>query len=108
MLVPMVATLTKKDTGQGSRIYLPVPVENALVFLGDPHAAISDGIITGTGIECSMKERGCSESSNPDWVCMDSPLEEAGFEPVWGFIIAGAVPASKRPCQSFWECPGRC
>jgi acetamidase/formamidase len=28
-----------------------------LVFFGDPHAAISDGIITGTGIECSMNVR---------------------------------------------------
>jgi amidase len=32
-------------------------VEDALVFFGDPHAAISDGIITGTGIECSMNVR---------------------------------------------------
>jgi hypothetical protein len=38
----------------GSRVYLPVLVEDALVFFGDPHAAISDGIITRTGIECSM------------------------------------------------------
>jgi len=27
--------------GQGSRVFLPVPVEDALVFFGDPHAAIS-------------------------------------------------------------------
>jgi hypothetical protein len=39
---------------RGSRVYLPVLVEDALVFFGDPHAAISDGIITRTGIECSM------------------------------------------------------
>jgi amidase len=49
----------QKDAGQGSRVYLPVLVEDALVFFGDPHAAISDGIITGTGIECSMKVRAC-------------------------------------------------
>ena len=47
----------QKDAGQGSRIYLPVLVEDALVFFGDPHAAISDGIITGTGIECGMNVR---------------------------------------------------
>jgi amidase len=47
----------QKDAGQGSRAYLPVLVEDALVFLRDPHAAISDGIITGTGIECSMTVR---------------------------------------------------
>jgi amidase len=45
----------QKDAGQGSRVYLPVLVEDALVFFGDPHAAISDGIITGTGIECSTR-----------------------------------------------------
>ena len=37
----------QKDAGQGSRVYLPVLVEDALVFFGDPHAVISDGIITG-------------------------------------------------------------
>jgi amidase len=47
----------QKDAAQGSRIYLPVLVNDALVFFGDPHAAISDGIITGTGIECSMNVR---------------------------------------------------
>jgi amidase len=47
----------QKDAGQGSRVYLPVLVEDALVFFGDPHAAISDGIITGTGVECSMNVR---------------------------------------------------
>jgi acetamidase/formamidase len=43
--------------GQGSQVYLPVLVEDALVFFGDSHAAIGDGIITGTGIECSMNVR---------------------------------------------------
>ena len=47
----------QKDAGQGSRVYLPVLVDDALVFFGDPHAAIRDGIITGTGIECSMSVR---------------------------------------------------
>jgi amidase len=47
----------QKDAGQRSRGYLPVLVEDALVFFGDPHAAISDGIISGTGIECSMNVR---------------------------------------------------
>jgi amidase len=47
----------QKDAGQGTRGYLPVLVEDALVSFGDPHAAIGDGIITGTGIECSMNVR---------------------------------------------------
>ena len=57
MLVPMVATSTKKTPAKGAECYLPVLVEHALVFFGDPHAAISDGIITGTGIECSISVR---------------------------------------------------
>jgi amidase len=47
----------QKDVGQGSRVHLPVMVPEALVFFGDPHACISDGIISGTGIECCMTVR---------------------------------------------------
>src|SRR5260370_12273336 len=54
---PTGGDFDQKDGGQGSQIYLPVLVEDALVFFGNPHAAISDGIITGTGIECSMNVR---------------------------------------------------
>jgi hypothetical protein len=43
----------QKDQG----VYLPVLVDNALMFFGDPHAAINGGIITGTGIECGMNVR---------------------------------------------------
>ena len=43
----------QKDAGVGSRIHLPVMVPGAMVFFADPHAAISDGIITGTGVECT-------------------------------------------------------
>jgi amidase len=43
----------QKDACVGSRIHLPVLVPGAMVFFADPHAAISDGIITGTGVECT-------------------------------------------------------
>lgn len=43
----------QRDAGVGSRIHLPVMVPGAMVFFADPHAAISDGIITGTGVECT-------------------------------------------------------
>ncbi len=43
----------QKDACVGSRIHLPVMVPGAMVFFADPHAAISDGIITGTGVECT-------------------------------------------------------
>jgi acetamidase/formamidase len=32
-------------------------VEGALLFFADPHAAISDGIISGTGVECDATVR---------------------------------------------------
>jgi amidase len=32
-------------------------VPGALVFFADPHAAISDGIISGTGVECPVRLR---------------------------------------------------
>jgi amidase len=54
---PYGGDFDQKDVSEGSRIYLPVLVEGALVFFGDPHACISDGIISGTGIECSMAVR---------------------------------------------------
>jgi amidase len=54
---PYGGDFDRKDAGEGSQVYLSVLIEDALVFFGDPHAAISDGIIAGTGIECSMKVR---------------------------------------------------
>jgi acetamidase/formamidase len=39
----MLKILTERDAGQGSRVYLPVLVDDALVCFGHPHAAISDG-----------------------------------------------------------------
>jgi hypothetical protein len=41
---------------RGAGSYPLVLVDEALVFFGDPHAAISEGIIT-SGIECSMNVR---------------------------------------------------
>ena len=47
----------QKDVRAGTRIHLPVMVPGALVFFADPHAAISDGIISGTGVECTADVR---------------------------------------------------
>ena len=38
----------------GSRLHLPVLMPGAGVFFADPHAAIKDGIVSGTGIECAV------------------------------------------------------
>jgi acetamidase/formamidase len=38
----------------GSTLYLPVPVDGALLSVGDGHAAQGDGEVSGTAIECPM------------------------------------------------------
>jgi acetamidase/formamidase len=40
--------------GKGAAVYLPVSVPQALLSIGDPHAAQGDGELSGTAIECSM------------------------------------------------------
>ncbi|HEY3677258.1 MAG TPA: acetamidase/formamidase family protein, partial [Bradyrhizobium sp.] len=40
--------------GKGAAVYLPVSVPEALLSIGDPHAAQGDGELSGTAIECSM------------------------------------------------------
>jgi acetamidase/formamidase len=39
----------------GSTLYLPIPVEGALLSVGDGHAAQGDGEVSGTAIECPME-----------------------------------------------------
>ena len=38
----------------GSTLYLPVTVPDALLYMGDGHAAQGDGEVAGTAIECTM------------------------------------------------------
>ena len=54
---PYGGDFDQKDAGVGSRVHLPVMTSGAMVFFADPHAAISDGIVSGTGIECSANMR---------------------------------------------------
>jgi len=41
----------------GSTLWLPVQVDDALLYLGDGHAAQGDGEVGGTAIECAMTTR---------------------------------------------------
>jgi acetamidase/formamidase len=43
-----------KELVAGSVLYLPVNVDDALLYLGDGHAAQGDGECCGTAIECAM------------------------------------------------------
>jgi amidase len=54
---PYGGDFDQKDVRAGSRIHLPVMVEGALVFFADPHAVVSDGILCGTGVECTASVR---------------------------------------------------
>jgi acetamidase/formamidase len=44
-----------KELVTGSTLYLPVPVDGALLSVGDGHAAQGDGEVSGTAIECPME-----------------------------------------------------
>lgn len=59
----------QRDVGVGARVHLPVMVPGALVFFADPHAVISDGIISGTGVECTTRLRARIE------LVKDSPID---------------------------------
>jgi acetamidase/formamidase len=39
----------------GSTLYLPIPVDGALLSAGDGHAAQGDGEVSGTAIECPLE-----------------------------------------------------
>ena len=54
---PYGGDFDQRDAAIGSRIHLPVMLPDALVFFADPHAVISDGIISGTGVECAVTAR---------------------------------------------------
>jgi acetamidase/formamidase len=43
-----------KELGAGSTLFLPIPVDGALLSLGDGHGAQGDGEISGTAIECPL------------------------------------------------------
>jgi acetamidase/formamidase len=44
-----------KLLGAGTTLFLPIPVEGALVSLGDGHGAQGDGEVSGTAIECPLQ-----------------------------------------------------
>jgi amidase len=47
--------LDTTDIRAGCKVYLPVFVEGALFGVGDVHAAMGDGEVCGTGIECGAE-----------------------------------------------------
>ena len=49
--------LDHRDVTTGARIHLSVELPGALVFFADPHATITDGLISGIGVECPVTLR---------------------------------------------------
>ena len=43
-----------KDLVAGTTLYLPIPVDGALLMAGDGHGAQGDGEVSGTAIECPV------------------------------------------------------
>ena len=68
--------LDQRDVGVGDTVHLPVSVPGAMVFFADPHAAISDGVISGTGVECTARVRARIELHKNSPV--DRPIIEHG------------------------------
>ena len=52
---PHGGNMDLKECGPGAIIHLPVQVEGALLALGDVHASMGDGEVTGTGVEVSAE-----------------------------------------------------
>ena len=82
----------------GSTLYLPIPVDGALLSVGDAHAAQGDGEVSGTAIECGTERADLTLDVRDDllglrlgtpvaatpagWVCMGigDDLDEAAAE----------------------------
>jgi acetamidase/formamidase len=52
---PWGGNLDCRELVVGSTLYLPVPVDGALLSAGDGHAAQGDGEVCGTAIECPLE-----------------------------------------------------
>jgi len=67
----------------GSTLYLPVEVPDALLYLGDGHAAQGDGEVGGTAIECPMTSEVVID------VAPDRPLSSVHAETPAGRVTFG-------------------
>jgi acetamidase/formamidase len=61
----------------GSTLYLPIPVDGALLSAGDGHAAQGDGEVSGTAIECPL-ERAQLTLDVRDDLELRSPIARTG------------------------------
>jgi amidase len=68
--------LDHKVLTAGTRLYLPVMVPGALLYIGDAHAAQGDGELSGTAIEIGATVRvrvDLIPGAAPDWPWLETP-----------------------------------
>jgi acetamidase/formamidase len=72
-----------KELVAGSTLYLPVQVNDALLYLGDGHAAQGDGEVGGTAIECPMHTEAVVD------IAHDRPIDSIHAETPAGRVTFG-------------------
>jgi acetamidase/formamidase len=72
-----------KELVAGSTLYLPVQVNDALLYLGDGHAAQGDGEVGGTAIECPMRTEAVLD------IAHDRPIDSIHAETPVGRVTFG-------------------
>jgi acetamidase/formamidase len=72
-----------KELVAGSILYLPVQVPDALLYLGDGHAAQGDGEVGGTAIECPMHTEAMVD------IAHDRPIDSIHAETPGGRVTFG-------------------
>ncbi|MGY1702852.1 acetamidase/formamidase family protein [Geodermatophilus sp. SYSU D00766] len=99
----------------GSTLYLPIPVDGALLSVGDAHAAQGDGEVSGAAIECGAERADLTLDVRDDlfgrplatpvartpagWVCLGigDDLDEAAAEAVDAVLdLIGALHGASR------------
>jgi amidase len=87
-LGPFGGNMDYNQMGEGVSLYLPVFHPGGLLFLGDAHAAMGDGELTGSALETSVDVE-FSVEVIPGYATAGPRLENAGYLMAMG--VAGSV-----------------
>ena len=90
-LGPYGGNMDYNQMGEGATLYLPVFQPGALFFLGDAHAAMGDGELTGSALETSVDVE-FSVDVQPGNATVNPRLENADY--IMSMGISGSVPES--------------
>jgi len=90
-LGPFGGNMDYNRMGEGVTLYLPVYHPGALLTMGDAHAAMGDGEVTGSALETSVNV-GFTVDLIPGFAMAGPRLENSGYIMAMG--VAGSVPDS--------------